>query len=543
MTTALPACLSARYRARSLLGSGGMGRVVLAEDLELGRKVAIKIAHPGMAESERARMVREARAMAGVSHPALVRIFDQGESPEGPWLVMDYLEGVTLDRLPSDRDPLEPMLQVASALQCLHDAGLLHRDLKPPNILWTPAGQAVLLDLGLVQVPDRTRLTREGMLVGTMPFMAPEVLLGEPFSRASDWYAWGVTWYWLEERRLPVQPDEILVHLSTDSWPEPAFSRLAPESRRASALRSLLGAQAAGRPRDLVAIRTLVADLLAAPAPGATPTPDTPAPLVTPDPGAAAALPTPAEPGRPSRATGLAAVAALAAFLLALTAIRPGSRHDPDPIPGMVPEGAGFRRTRDGARMLRVEAGDGRFLLDRTEIPVAGYRKWIETTGRAPPFLWETQRSRPSHPVVFVTAEDAAAYCADHGVRLPTRSEALRARGLDPASADVPRRSPEHAWSSREPGTEPGPATFADRLVPVEAAGGGSGPDDLVGLAGNVAEWTGTPVPSGRIVAAFGGSWRTSGELRPPGPTAGQDGATGFRCAADLPASATLDTR
>ncbi len=193
-----PGDLSERYRPRSLLGEGGYGSVVLAEDLRLGRSVAIKLLH-GTVEDPvaRERFLREGRVSAGLRHPCLVELLDSGLARGGlPYLVMGYVPGGTLrDRIATGgRSTPEQLVAMgtglAGALAVLHGAGFVHRDVKPENVVLAEDGRAVLVDLGIARSmrPGET-LTKTGLVVGTPLYMAPELWEGRDATPASDQFA------------------------------------------------------------------------------------------------------------------------------------------------------------------------------------------------------------------------------------------------------------------------------------------------------------------------------------------------------------------
>lgn len=200
----LPAQIG-RYKIERLLGSGAMGRVLLAHDPVLDRSVAIKLLRddlnipPEQHEALLLRMRQEARASARVSHPNIVSLHDMGEDPAlGLCLVFEYAEGLTLkERLL--RGPLgaEAAAKLASevgdALTTAHRAGVLHRDIKPENIILTPTG-AKVADFGIARVPDST-LTRDGGLLGTPAYSAPECIASGKFSPLSDQFSLAATLY------------------------------------------------------------------------------------------------------------------------------------------------------------------------------------------------------------------------------------------------------------------------------------------------------------------------------------------------------------
>jgi len=194
-----------RYRVESLLGQGGMGVLFVAEHLFTHRKVALKLLHPAREDLPdlRARFVSEARTAAATRHPNIVDVLDMGLTEDGsPFLVMELLEGVSLDQLLQGRgklspaDALECLLPITGALALLHDAGIVHRDIKPSNIfLATQANGNVcpkLLDFGLARAISDLRMTRSGVVLGTPMYMAPEQASGDDVSTQSDVWSFGV---------------------------------------------------------------------------------------------------------------------------------------------------------------------------------------------------------------------------------------------------------------------------------------------------------------------------------------------------------------
>jgi serine/threonine protein kinase len=186
-----------RYALERRLGAGGMAAVWLARDEVLGRPVAIKALSDLLADEEGyvRRFRREARVVAGLSHPNLVRVFDFGDDPR-PYLVMEYVEGGTLaDRLGAgERDfDCEGLVRgLLDALDHVHAARIVHRDIKPSNVLMGTEGRPRLTDFGIAMPEDATRLTQAGGVMGTARYLAPEVLEGKPATPASDLYSLGM---------------------------------------------------------------------------------------------------------------------------------------------------------------------------------------------------------------------------------------------------------------------------------------------------------------------------------------------------------------
>lgn len=201
------------YEVQSPVGAGGMGEVYRARDTRLGRSVAIKLLPTSFADhpKRRQRFHIEARAIASLQHPHICTLFDVGEDGGQVFLVLEYLEGETLDdRLTHGALPAHDVLryasQMASALDHAHHAGIVHRDLKPSNVMLTESG-AKLLDFGLARVPSlasapsstlsfpQDKLTGEGTIVGTFPYLAPEQLDGRKSDERTDIFAFGALLY------------------------------------------------------------------------------------------------------------------------------------------------------------------------------------------------------------------------------------------------------------------------------------------------------------------------------------------------------------
>jgi serine/threonine protein kinase len=198
--TSLPPSLATRFQPRRLLGQGGFGRVLLATDG--GDPVALKVLHADLVDdSFRQRFAREAEVALRVRHPSVVQLLDHGISEEDvPYLVYQYVESEDLAaRIERDgaQDPniaLEWALDLADALSAVHEAGVLHRDLSPGNVLITPEGRAVLSDFGAARpVEGGGFQTAAGVLIGTPGYMAPELFDFQAPSEAADQFAWAAT--------------------------------------------------------------------------------------------------------------------------------------------------------------------------------------------------------------------------------------------------------------------------------------------------------------------------------------------------------------
>ena len=208
--------IAGRYRLGAFLGAGGMARVVAADDLRLDRTVAIKLAPAsGIDRAGRERFVREARSSAGLSHPNAVAVFDAGEADGYLYLVMELVDGPSVAARLAEHGPLDvdEALTVTSAvlaaLSAAHAAGIVHRDVKPGNILLGTGGAVKLADFGIAKrLGDLAAdLTGTGQFVGTPKYLAPEQVMGEPVTAATDLYAVGVVLYELLAGRPPFAGD------------------------------------------------------------------------------------------------------------------------------------------------------------------------------------------------------------------------------------------------------------------------------------------------------------------------------------------------
>ena len=197
------------YRLQDRLGEGGMGVVHLARDPE-GRAVAVKVLHPLGSEgvNARRRLAREVETMRRVRSPYVAEVLDADVTGEFPYIVTRFVTGPTLEEMVRTRGPLSgPGLRrlghgMAEALTAIHAAGVVHRDLKPGNVMLSD-DRPIVIDFGIAQAGDATRLTQTGLVMGTPGYLAPEVIEGEPSSPASDVHSWGSTMVFAATGHLP----------------------------------------------------------------------------------------------------------------------------------------------------------------------------------------------------------------------------------------------------------------------------------------------------------------------------------------------------
>ncbi|WP_406038068.1 serine/threonine protein kinase [Micromonospora sp. NBC_00898] len=266
--------IGGRYSLRSPVGNGGMGTVWRATDTLLRRDVAVKevVLPPGLAPSDRdamyERTLREARAAAAIQHPAVVQVYDVVTEGGRPWIVMELLDARSLADMVIEDGPVAPRavakigIALLGALEVAHAIGVLHRDVKPANVLISSDGRCVLTDFGVARMPTDVQLTTPGMVLGSPHFISPERAMGQEFGPPSDLFSLGVTLYTAVEGRPPFDKGDPIetMHAVVEDPP-------ATPQRSGPLTRVLMGLleKDPGRRLDVHTARAMLRELLAGP--------------------------------------------------------------------------------------------------------------------------------------------------------------------------------------------------------------------------------------------------------------------------------------
>ena len=231
------------YEIVGQIGKGGMGDVYLAQDTKLDRRVALKILHENLSwESQaKARLLREARAVAKLDHPNICAIYEISESDDCSFIVMQFVEGETLadilvrNRLSAETS-LDLAIQIANALEEAHAQNIIHRDIKPSNIVVNNKGQLKVLDFGLAKFikadadgKTTKKLSSSGAIMGTVPYMSPEQLRGKTLDASTDIFSFGVLFYEILSGVSPFQHDNNAEAISAILNDEPDWTLIPPE--------------------------------------------------------------------------------------------------------------------------------------------------------------------------------------------------------------------------------------------------------------------------------------------------------------------------
>ena len=225
-----------RYQILEELGRGSMGIVYKAHDPQIDRMIALKVLRQDRLTSEAfvQRFLKEAKAIGRLSHPNIVTVYDVGEDHETVYIAMEFLEGTPLHEVMKEKrlthkGIVDLCVQVAETLDYAHQKGIVHRDIKPTNIILTPSGQAKITDFGIAHIEDTSmaQQTQAGEILGTPVYMSPEQVMSRPVDGRSDLYSLGVILYELTTGRMPFRGDSlaaIFKAITQETPPEPAIA-------------------------------------------------------------------------------------------------------------------------------------------------------------------------------------------------------------------------------------------------------------------------------------------------------------------------------
>ncbi len=219
-----------KYQIQKVLGRGGMGTVYEALDPSIQRKVAVKTMIQGLAESPdlRARFLREAQAAGGLRHRNIVTVYDLGEDKGQPFIAMEFIEGTDLEKIIQNREPhslewkIDVLRQVCAGLGYAHRNGIVHRDIKPANVRVTPEGEVKIMDFGIAHLQSST-MTKSGLVLGTVHYMAPEQVEGHKVDHRADIFSVGAIAYELLAHRKPFEGESLtaIMFKITREHPDP----------------------------------------------------------------------------------------------------------------------------------------------------------------------------------------------------------------------------------------------------------------------------------------------------------------------------------
>ena len=448
-TTRAVYVLADRYRLDDRIAAGGMGQVWRATDLVLGRPVAVKLLRAEYAQHPEtlARFRAEARHAGSLSHPNIARIYDYGEADaaQPPFLVMELVDGPPLTQLLAS-GPMEParvmdvVAQAADGLGAAHAAGLVHRDVKPGNLLLAPPGLVKITDFGIAYAAGSAPITRTGMLVGTPAYVAPERVTGPAATPASDWYSLGIVAYECLAGALPFSGTAMEVALSHQMRALPPLPAAVP-AEAAALVAELTAKDPAARPASagevVTRARRLRDALAGAPSAGAAPP----------------------SAGPPSPSAGPAFWSAPPAAEADAWAAHPPPKQPPGPPPPPAEPGAWA-----ATPVARADAWPA--------APSAEPGEWAATPAAEPATGPPHRRSRatgPPHRRSRRLARRTAAWPASPATRADAWEAPPHGRPDDSPGADAWRGSP-----SAGPGAWPAAAArWGSRLAALPAGRGG----------------------------------------------------------------------
>jgi formylglycine-generating enzyme required for sulfatase activity/tRNA A-37 threonylcarbamoyl transferase component Bud32 len=510
------AALGDAYDVVRRLGEGGFAVVYLVRDRALKRDLAVKVLSPDVITSKSMleRFRREAETIAGLSHPNIVPLYFIGQRDDLLYLAMPCIAGGSIaDRLaregplPVD-DVVRIVTEVASALAHAHKRGVIHRDIKPPNILVdAESGRCLVTDFGIARSTDLAQLTATGIMLGTPAYLSPEQVTGEAVDHRVDIYALGVMAYELLTGRVPFEgPTPMAAMMKRLGGPPDSVITVRADVPRhvADAITACLAADPAERPQTADDVARAF-DARARTTSGTVPTNTM----------SAAAVPTGAPTGAtatrpaPRRAwrigIGLLTAVVVGTYLLASRRAETGAATSAatpavsDSGMVVIPAGDYVIGSDDGPAFVRprhTEHVDA-FRIDRTEVTVGDYKRFVIATHAPAP--WGRERPGDRMPVTRVTWGDASNYCAweyRDGGRLPTEVE-WEAAARGPSGRAFPH------GDARQPASANTESAHRTGPAPVGSFPRGATPEGVEDMSGNVWEWTSSPMASYPDVAAL----------------------------------------
>jgi len=573
-----------KVRIDKYLAHGGMAEVYLGTHLTLDRPVAIKVLHGYIEENNDLlmRFQREAKVVAGLRHPNIVQIYDFDAIDGHPYIVMEYLKGPPLNsylRGLHSRNERIPTHQVArllraltSALDYAHGQGVVHRDIKPGNVLLhgkadvipldqplTNDVEVVLTDFGLVRIVNSASQTDSGMVSGTPAYMAPEQARGDKTDHRTDIYSLGIVLYEMLAGRVPFESDSTLsviyMHINEPPPPIPGISEEVQDVIDRALKKNPDERYQSSREMAVDFFLAIGMTAEAETIIGALPTDQTRQKKTAP--------PTPPPPEKPAKKdtwigatiVGLVVIAGLALGAFRLLTALPGQTAATEtpsstaPVTESLPPTAettelpssdgmaaipsdtyevGTNTPADEFHLAPISVSLGAFWIDKYQITNGQYEQYIGATNAQPPAFWPG--TRPNQPVRGVTWDQAAAYCAWAHKRLPKEAEWEAAgRGSGPSPLEYPWGN-DYSEASNLP---------VDDTYDVGTQAFNVSPFGVFDLVGNVWEWVDQPY--GTVQAGLhilrGGRYGNAQDLSYRVSATPDDPVyikfAGFRCAAD----------